>query len=83
MKRAFGDSFFFIALLNPRDNYHQRTVALSFSFQLFTFLMSDDVIISVEKLGKKYRIQHQAEQRRYAPCSLLIALCPLPFALGP
>ena len=29
MKRAFGDSFFFIALLNPRDNYHQRTVALS------------------------------------------------------
>ena len=29
MKRAFGDSFFFIALLNPRDNYHQRTVALN------------------------------------------------------
>jgi len=23
MKRAFGDTFFFIALLNPRDSYHR------------------------------------------------------------
>jgi uncharacterized protein len=29
MKRAFGDSFFFIALLNPRDAYHQRVAQLS------------------------------------------------------
>ena len=27
MKRAFGDRFFFIALLNARDFHHQRVVA--------------------------------------------------------
>ena len=31
--------------------------------------MSNDFIISVEGLGKKYRIQHQAERQRY------VALC--------
>jgi uncharacterized protein len=29
MKRVFGDSFFFIALLNPHDSYHQRAAQLS------------------------------------------------------
>lgn len=29
MKRAFGDSFFFIALLNARDFHHQRVVEFS------------------------------------------------------
>jgi hypothetical protein len=27
--------------------------------------MSDDVVIRVEGLGKKYRIQHQAQRQRY------------------
>jgi predicted nucleic acid-binding protein len=29
MKRAFGDTFFFIALLNPRDSYHQAAAQFS------------------------------------------------------
>ena len=29
MRRAFGDSFFFIALLNPRDSFHQTAVEVS------------------------------------------------------
>jgi predicted nucleic acid-binding protein len=29
MKRAFGDTFFFIALLNPNDSYHQAAAQLS------------------------------------------------------
>lgn len=38
---------------------------LRFSFSAFQHLFSmSDVIISVENLGKKYRIQHQAEGRR-------------------
>jgi hypothetical protein len=27
--------------------------------------MSSDIVISVENLGKKYRIRHQAERQRY------------------
>lgn len=27
--------------------------------------MSDDVVIRVDKLGKKYRIRHQGERQRY------------------
>jgi hypothetical protein len=29
MRRAFGDSFLFIALLNPRDSFHQTAVEVS------------------------------------------------------
>ncbi len=29
MRRVFGDSFFFIALLNPRDSFHQAAVESS------------------------------------------------------
>ena len=29
MKRAFGDTFFFIALLNPCDSYHQAAAQFS------------------------------------------------------
>jgi len=29
MRRAFGDSFLFIALLNPRDCFHQRAVEIT------------------------------------------------------
>ena len=29
MRRAFGDSFLFIALLNPRDSFHQTALTVS------------------------------------------------------
>ncbi len=29
MRRAFGDSFFFIALLNARDIHHRETIDIS------------------------------------------------------
>jgi lipopolysaccharide transport system ATP-binding protein len=35
--------------------------------------MSDDVIIKVENLGKKYRLQHQAERQRYTALRDVIA----------
>ena len=37
------------------------------------FFMSSDVIISVEGLGKKYRIQHNAERQRYTALRDVIA----------
>jgi hypothetical protein len=37
------------------------------------FFMSSDVIISVEGLGKKHRIRHQAEGRRYVALRDVIA----------
>ena len=33
MKRAFGDTFLFIALLSPRDSFHQRAVEVSRDWQ--------------------------------------------------
>jgi hypothetical protein len=35
--------------------------------------MNDSVVISVENLGKKYRIQHQAERQRYVALRDVIA----------
>lgn len=35
--------------------------------------MSNDVIISVENLGKKYRISHQGEKQRYTALRDVIA----------
>jgi uncharacterized protein len=38
MRRAFGDTFFFVALLNSRDSYHQAAVRFSreWNGQIFT-----------------------------------------------
>jgi hypothetical protein len=35
--------------------------------------MSDDVVIRVENLGKKYRIRHNAERQRYTALRDVIA----------
>jgi hypothetical protein len=35
--------------------------------------MSDEIIISVENLGKRYRIQHQGEQQRYVALRDVVA----------
>src|SRR2546428_1804867 len=35
--------------------------------------MSSDVVISVERLGKRYRIRHQAERQRYTALRDLLA----------
>src|SRR5437879_1485964 len=35
--------------------------------------MSDDIVINVENLGKKYRIRHQAERQRYVDLRDVIA----------
>ena len=47
-----------------------------FHFSAFTIsdlLSMSDVIISVENLGKRYRIRHQAERQRYATLRDVIA----------
>jgi predicted nucleic acid-binding protein len=44
MRRIFADTFYWIAVLNPRDQAHVRTVALSKTLQPAQIITSDEVL---------------------------------------
>jgi predicted nucleic acid-binding protein len=44
MRRIFADTFYWIAVLNPRDQAHARTVALSKTLQPAQIITSDEVL---------------------------------------
>ena len=43
MKRVFGDTFYWIALLNPRDNWHK--IALDYAQNYTTQIITTDGVI--------------------------------------
>jgi predicted nucleic acid-binding protein len=44
MRRVYADTFYWIALLNPRDQSHQKAITLSRDLQPFEIVTTEDVL---------------------------------------
>lgn len=44
MKRVFGDTFYWIALLNPRDNWHKIALDYAQNYTSTQIITTDGVI---------------------------------------
>ena len=44
MRRIFADTFYWIALINPRDQNHQAAITLSNELQPFQIITTEDVL---------------------------------------
>jgi predicted nucleic acid-binding protein len=54
--RTFLDTLFVIALINQRDQYHQRAAELAVRYEGEEFLTTDAVLLEIgNALAKKYR----------------------------
>jgi predicted nucleic acid-binding protein len=47
MKRIFADTFYWVALLNTRDNWHQRTLEITASLDVVEIITTDEVLTEV------------------------------------
>ena len=45
MKRLFADTFYWIALSNPRDQWHQRVLAFQTALATYRLYTTDEVLI--------------------------------------
>lgn len=56
--RTFIDTLFVVALINQRDQYHERASALAASYEGHQFLITDVVLIEIgDALARKFRGQ--------------------------
>ncbi len=56
MSRIFVDSGFVIALINQRDQYHQRALELADKFEGYPLLITDAVLLEIgNALVRKYK----------------------------
>jgi predicted nucleic acid-binding protein len=54
--RIFVDTSFVIALINERDQYHERAVALSYAFDSSPLITTDAVLLEIgNALAKNFR----------------------------
>jgi uncharacterized protein len=47
MKQIFADTFYWIALTNPRDNWHQRVLDLTATLDRIQIFTTDEVLTEV------------------------------------
>ncbi|MGI0480404.1 type II toxin-antitoxin system VapC family toxin [Geminocystis sp. CENA526] len=47
MKKIFADTFYWVALINPEDDYHQEVLKLSYSLSEIIFVTTEEVLIEV------------------------------------
>lgn len=47
MKRIFVDASFVIALINQRDQYHQKALALSHKVEYYPMLITDAILLEI------------------------------------
>ena len=56
--KTFIDTLFVIALINQRDQYHERAVELAAAYQGRRFVVTDGVLLEIgNALARKYRQQ--------------------------
>ena len=56
--KTFIDTLFVVALINQRDQYHDRAAGLAASYQGRQFLLTDVVLLEIgNALARKYRQQ--------------------------
>ena len=57
-KTIFIDTLFVVALVNERDQYHQRAVELADRYEGFPFLITDSILLEIgNTLARNYKIQ--------------------------
>jgi uncharacterized protein len=47
MQQIFADTFYWVALLNPRDAWHQSTVELTKTFDRIDIITTDEILTEV------------------------------------
>jgi predicted nucleic acid-binding protein len=47
MKQIFADTFYWVALINSQDNWHQRAREITFTFKNVEIVTTDEVLVEV------------------------------------
>ncbi|NMG08470.1 PIN domain-containing protein [Brasilonema sp. UFV-L1] len=47
MKLVFADTFYWVALINPRDNWHKKAIEMTRSLELVQIVTTDEVLTEV------------------------------------
>ena len=56
MKRIFVDASFVIALINQRNQFHQKVLALSHKFEYYPLLITDGILLEIgNSLVRSYK----------------------------
>lgn len=85
MNSIFVDTLFIIALVNPRDQYHESALQLSQVYESYPVLMTDCVFLEVgNALARKFKMQAVdiIEEFRTSEEATIVPLTPLLFQKG-
>ncbi len=47
MKKIFADTFYWVALINPQDDWHQKILEISYSLEETILVTTEEVLIEV------------------------------------
>ena len=47
MKQIFADTFYWVALINPKDNWHQRAIEVTSTLKNVEIVTTDEVLVEV------------------------------------
>ena len=85
MNKVFVDTLFLVALVSPRDQYHKSSLALSDTYESYSFITTDCVLLELgNALSRNFRMQAVdiIEALQSSHESEVITLTPALFAKG-
>ncbi len=47
MKQIFADTFYWVALINPRDNWHQRAIEVTAKLENIELVTADEILVEL------------------------------------
>lgn len=65
MRAVFGDAFYFVALLNPEDDWHERVVQQSATFPPLHIVTTDEVLDEVLTFFAAYGPEMRGKAARF------------------
>ncbi len=48
MKQIFADTFYWVALINPRDNWHQRAREVTAKLENIELVTADEILVELQ-----------------------------------
>ena len=54
MKQIFADTFYWVALINPQDNWHQRAREVTSSLKNVKLVTTDEVLVELLNLALRF-----------------------------
>jgi predicted nucleic acid-binding protein len=55
MKQIFADTFYWVALINNKDNWHQRAIEVTATLKNVEVVTTDEILIEVLNFMHVYR----------------------------